>query len=90
MGKKIIERWKNDPVWKQRWERIALWIFSENEIIDTVEDMEYTSNGYLDLRGFPLNVFIAIQEYTNLQRNELLQDSGGLISNSAKKSAMTC
>lgn len=81
MGKKIIERWKNDPIWKQRWERIALWIFSENEIIDTVEDMEYTSNGYLDLRGFPLNVFIAIQEYTNLQRNELLQDSGGAIAN---------
>lgn len=81
MGKKIIERWKNDPIWKQRWERIALWIFSENEIIDTVEDMEYTSNGYLDLRGFPLNVFIAIQEYTNLERNELLQDSGGAIAN---------
>ncbi len=81
MGKKIIERWKNDPIWKQRWERIALWIFSENEIIDTVEDMEYTSNGYLDLRGFPLNIFIAIQEYTNLQRNELLQDSERVIAN---------
>ena len=55
MGKKIIERWRNDPVWKLRWERIALWIFSENEIIDIAEDMEYTQNGYLDLRGFPFN-----------------------------------
>ena len=57
MGKKIIERWRNDPVWKLRWERIALWIFSENEILDIAEDMEYTSNGYLDLRGFPFNAF---------------------------------
>ena len=81
MGKKIIERWKNDPAWKHRWERIVLWIFSENETIDIVEDMEYTSNGYLDLRGFPLDVFIAMQEYTNLQRDELLQNSGGLIAN---------
>lgn len=81
MGKKIIERWRNDPVWKLKWERIALWIFSENEVIDIVEDMEYTSNGYLDLRGFPLNVFVAVQEYTNLHIDELLQNSRGLISN---------
>lgn len=81
MGKKIIERWRSDPVWKLRWERIALWIFSENEILDIAEDMEYTSNGYLDLGGFPFNAFIAVQEYTNFQKDELLQNLGGSIAN---------
>ena len=81
MGKKIIERWRNDPAWKLRWERIALWIFREDEIIDTAEDMEFTSNGYLVLRGSPFNAFIAVQEYTNFQRDELLQNSGGPIAN---------
>lgn len=78
--KKLIDRWKNDPIWRLRWERIALWLFSENEEIDTVEDMEYTPDGYLDLRGFPIHLFIDIQEYTNLQRADLLQESRGLIS----------
>ncbi len=78
--KKLIERWRDDPVWKLRWERIALWLFSENEEIDAVEDMEYTPDGYLDLRGFPINSFVDIQEYTNLQRADLIQESRGLIS----------
>ena len=61
--KKLIDRWKNDPIWRLRWERIALWLFSENEEIDTVEDMEYTPDGYLDLRGFPLHSFVDIQDW---------------------------
>ncbi len=81
MEKKIIERWRNDPAWKLRWERIVLWIFSEDEIVDIAEDMEYTPNGYLDLRGFPFNAYIAVQEHTNFQRDELLQNSGGPIAN---------
>lgn len=79
--KALLDRWKNDAIWKRKWEQIALWIFSENEVIDTVEDMEYTPDGYLDLRGFPINLFIDIQEYTNFQRADLIQKIRGLISN---------
>lgn len=79
--KKLIDRWKNDPVWRLRWERIALWIFSENEVIDTVEDMEYTTDGYMDLRGFPFDLFVDIEEYTDSQRADLIQKIRGLISN---------
>ena len=78
--KNLIERWRNDPAWRHRWERIALWIFGGSEVIDIIEDLEYTPDGYLDLRGFPINSFVDIQEYTNLQRANLIQDSRGLIS----------
>lgn len=43
--------------------------------------MEYTPDGYLDLRGFPMNTFVDIQEYTNLQRVvNLIQGARRLIS----------
>ena len=83
--KALMDRWKNDPIWKHKWEQIALWLFSTNEEFDKTEEMEYTPDGYLDLRGFPLNWDIEIQEYTDLSKIDLTQNPRGLGSIENKK-----
>lgn len=75
--KALMDRWKNDPIWKHKWEQIALWLISASEEFDKTEGMEYTSDGYLDLRGFPLNWDIDIQDYTDLSKIDLTQNSRG-------------
>lgn len=76
--KALMDRWKNDSIWKRKWEQIALWLFSASEEIDKAKGMEYTSDGYLDLRGFPLNWDIDIQDYTDLSKIDLTQNPRGL------------
>lgn len=73
----LVERWKSDAKWKQRWEHIARWLFGNNEAMDMAEEMEYTSDGYLDLRGFPMDW----EPKRDRQRPDLLQDARGVIIN---------
>lgn len=85
MGRKsdklLLERWKNSVIWKQRWERIVLWMYSTDENMDMAIEMEYTSDGYLDMRGFPFYNGIDFMEYTDIKYENMIQDSRGMISN---------
>jgi len=76
--KALLDRWKNDAIWKHKWEQIALWLFSTSEEIDKIEGMEHTSDGYLDLRGFRLNWDIDIQDYSILSKIDLTQNPRGI------------
>ena len=51
-GTNLIKRWENDSVWKCRWEHIVSWLFGKNEENNWLNELEYTSDGYWDLRGF--------------------------------------
>lgn len=80
-SKILIERWKNDTVWRRRWECIASWMFGVNEDDGWMEEVGYTEKGYLDLRGFPISLHVDLKEYTYLKKEELMPDPRGLITN---------
>lgn len=80
-GTNLIKRWENDTVWKCRWEHIVSWLFGKNEENNWLNELEYTSDGYWDLRGFSINFDVDFKKYTDRKKEDLMKDSRNLISN---------
>jgi uncharacterized protein YjbI with pentapeptide repeats len=88
-NKLLSERWKKDAIWRHRWECIIQWLYSTsaNEDIDATIEMEYTADGYLDMRGFPFYNGINFAEYTDKYKDMIqeIQESRWIISNKSFK-----
>ena len=81
MKNKLITRWKTELLWRYKWETITKWIFSSKEIMDEDKILEFTMGNNLDFRGYSLKAGRDFSEYSDMEYEDILQESKGLISN---------
>ena len=77
MKNKLTERWKNDSLWREKWE-IVMKCFLSSENIGKFDDSYYLPNGYLDLRGFDFNKRMDFAKNTDKDYSSLIRETFGL------------
>jgi len=78
MKNKLTERWKNDSLWREKWE-IVMKCFLSSENIGKFDNSYYLPNGYLDLRGFDFNERVDFAKYTDKDYSSLIRETFGII-----------
>ena len=81
MKNKLVTRWKTESLWRYKWEMITKWIFSSKETMDEDKFLEFTMENKLDFRGYSLKSGRDFSEYSEMEYEDILQESKGLISN---------
>jgi len=80
MKNKLTERWKNDSLWREKWE-VVMKCFLSSENIGKFDNSYYLPNGYLDLRGFDFNERVDFAKYTDKDYSSLIRETFGIIKN---------